>query len=117
MGIAYLCGFGTVNNGESTCSKASFTAFHCLYGSGAVGCAPKADGGSKERNSAVNNNFCIAEGSKIAGAGNSESRDDPCNCHYFEDKVKKICSFHFTTSFPVVYMGCVRKNRTSVLRL
>ena len=108
LGIADLCGFGTVNNGKSTCSDASFAALHGFDCSGAVGCTPNADGGSKERDSAVDKNFSIAEGSKIAGSGNSECCDDSCNCHYFEDEVKNICSFHFISSFPVVSMGCVR---------
>ena len=113
----FLSCFCGVDSGNATGSFSSFAAFISFNGSGAVHCAPDSAKSHCKGNSAINEKFRIGDVSEIACTGNSENGDDSCCCHNFEDEVKNICSFHFTTSFPSLSMGCVRKNRTSVLVL
>ena len=100
-----FCG---IDRGNSVGSFTSCAAFHCIDGSGAVDCTPDSEGCHKEGKSAVNKNFRIGDISKIACARNAENADDSCCCQNLKDKIQNICSFHFITSFPDVYMGCVR---------
>ena len=82
-----LCGFCGIDRGDPSCSLASCVAFHCFNRSGAVDCAPDSEGSGRKRNSAVNEDFRVADVSEIACAGNSEESDDSCCCHNFEDEV------------------------------
>jgi len=104
----FLCGLCAVNSGNAACFFASFAAFYRVDGSGAVKAAPDSGSGGQKGNSAEDENFRVGDASEIACAGNAEKRDDTGSCHDFKNCIQNICSFHFTTSFPDVYMGCVR---------
>lgn len=83
----FLCRLCGIDRGNPACSFSFFAAFICFDGSCAVYCAPDSEGSHKEGDSAIDENFRVAEGAEVACAGNSENSDDSRCCHNFEDEV------------------------------